>query len=133
MSHTCRSMAELQAALEAELRSAMEEAEAKAVHDVTEGNTKFYDSPKPKIYQRTGQLQRALWDPGITGSGLSLQMEIGRDGRYEYATGSHPSGWTVFSWAEVGAAGLVGQTGTWAETEENIKKDVDNVFRSHFN
>ena len=91
----------------------------------------FY-SGKPKIYDRTGAFgESPEWKP-VEGSGDSLVGVVYMDGGYQYDTGMHPSGLTVFQWAEEGSHGILGNTGTWAKTEEDIIQAINDNFGRAF-
>ena len=123
----------LKLALQKEMRQALQETAEKAYDDTLLNNKRFYSGGTPKRYIRTGMFGNAAKIKPIQGGDDSISVDVGRDGDYSYDTGMHPSGWTVFSWAESGSHGLVGLTGTWADTEADIQVDLDSIFSSHFN
>lgn len=123
----------LKLALQKEMRDALQETANKAYDDTLVWNRKFYSGGEPKQYSRTGMFGDAAQIKPIQGGGDNISVDVGRDGDYGYDTGMKPSGWTVFSWAEAGSHGLVGLTGTWAKTEQDIQSDIDSIFSSHFN
>ena len=122
----------LKLALQREMRQALQETANKAYDDTLVWNRRFYSGGEPKKYVRTGMFGDAAQIKPIQGSGDYISVDVGRDGDYGYDTGMHPSGWTVFSWAEEGSHGLVGLTGTWADTETEIQSDMDSIFSSYF-
>lgn len=123
----------LKRALQDEMRDALQETADKSAMDILKHNEEYYGGGTPKKYIRTGAFGNAMDEGEIQGGGDSLSVTVMRDGAYTYGTGSFPSGWTVFNWAESGSAGLVGLTGTWAATESDIELNIDTIFGSHFN
>lgn len=132
MGGTFTSWAALKNALRKEMQQAMEETVNDAYMDVLEHNQDFYAGSVPQEYVRTGEFGASMKNWGIQGGGDWLSADVGRDGSYQYRTGSYPDGLTVFGWAETGAAGIVGKQNTWQETEEDIESDLQKNFSKHF-
>jgi hypothetical protein len=122
----------LKRGLQKELRAAMEDALDLSKEAVYTETQVFYGGGTPLSYERTGAFGNTAERTEVYGSGDSLSGEVWMNGNYGYDTGSHPSGWTVFMWAEEGAAGIVGTTGTWERAEQQIKWMVDSAFADHF-
>ena len=91
-------------------------------------NAKNFYQGNPKVYDRTGAFgESPEWKP-IEGSGDSLVATVYMDGGYTYDTGMQPAGLTVFQWAEEGSHGILGSTGTWERTEEDIEQAINDNF-----
>ena len=91
----------------------------------------FYQGD-PVMYERTGAFGESPdWKP-IEGSGNSLVATVYMDGDYQYNTGMHPSGLTVFQWAEEHSHGILGNSGTWAKTEDDIVEAINDNFGRAF-
>lgn len=118
----------LEAALQAELESAMNETESLCYLDAVK-NTSDYRQVQPKVYEVTGQLENSGRSTGVVGGGNSYSFDIYDDMMFDYDTGT----WStpkVFTVAEAG--GLINPGGFWAKTEADIQKNIDAVFSAHF-
>lgn len=122
----------LKLALQKEMRKALQETVDKAYEDTLKWNNEFYSGGIPRFYHRIGMFGVAAKKEPIQGTWDNLSAVVGRDGDYNYETGSNPSGWTVFKWAEEHEAGIVGLSNTWERTEKDIEKDLERTFKSHF-
>ena len=128
---TFTSWGALEKALQDEMRNALQETADAAEMDVMFNNQNYYAGGTPKEYVRTGNFGASAIQYPMQGGGNSLSVEVGRRD-YSYLTGSKPDSKTVYAWAEVGAARLVGTPGTWADTEVDIEEDMNSIFSSHF-
>lgn len=90
----------LEAALQAELESAMNETESLCYLDAVK-NTSDYRQVQPKVYEVTGQLENSGRSTGVVGGGNSYSFDIYDDMMFDYDTGT----WStpkVFTVAEAG-------------------------------
>ena len=118
----------LEAALQAELESAMNETESLCYLDAVK-NTSDYRQVQPKVYEVTGQLENSGRSTGVVGGGNSYSFDIYDDMMFDYDTGT----WStpkVFTVAEAG--GLINTGGFLEKTEADIQKNIDAVFSAHF-
>lgn len=122
----------LKKALQKEMLDATEEARDESYKQLQLNLQRFYTGGYPSSYVRTGKFGDSADFSGLTGGGDSVFTTVYMDGDYQYSTGSYPSGWTVFQWAEFHDAGIVGLPYTWANTEEDVDEIVDKVFSKHF-
>lgn len=122
----------LKKALQKEMLNATTEARDESYKQLQLNLQRFYTGGIPKKYHRTGQFGESAEYDGVIGGGDLVYTSVYMDGDYQYLTGSKPSGWTVFQWAEYGDAGIVGLPYTWANTEDDVEEIVDKVFEKHF-
>lgn len=121
----------LKAGIRREFKEAMKDAMELSLNALKMETSDFYVGV-PEIYVRTGAFGDSPKKTNVSGGSDSLYGEVYMDGDYTYSTGSHPSGYTVFNWAEEGAAGIIGRTGTWERAEKQIEQAVNAAFASHF-
>lgn len=129
MAGTFNSWAALKAALQNEMRSAMEETESLSYLDALK-NTSNYRQVEPEVYKVTYQLENSAKSTGVSGFGNSLSAQIYLDMGFNYNTGT----WStpkVFSAAEAG--GLINPGGFWEKTEQDIQRNLDSAFGKRFN
>ena len=115
----------LEAALQAELESAMNETESLCYLDAVK-NTSDYRQVQPKVYEVTGQLENSGRSTGVVGGGISYSFDIYDDMMFDYDTGT----WStpkVFTVAEAG--GLIYPGGFWGKAEADILKKIYNFQR----
>lgn len=77
----------LEAALQAELESAMNETESLCYLDAVK-NTSDYRQVQPKVYEVTGQLENSGRSTGVVGGGNSYSFDIYDDMMFDYDTGT---------------------------------------------
>lgn len=129
----------LKKAMQDEMKKAMVEAEAKSYLDALENISDYYSKGDPIMYERTGEFGRSPRTTDVQGSGDSLNYEIYLDQNYEYPIliGSQRD-WstpTIFAAIEEGFGGKYapkGKHGRWAQTEEDIEKNVKEAFEKRF-
>lgn len=121
----------LKSGLQRELKAAMEDAMELSLNATRMETQNFYVGD-PVRYKRSGTFGDSPRRTEIFGDGDSLSGEVYMNGNYTYLNGSYPSGYTVFNWAEEGAAGILGRTGTWERAEQQIEQAVNAAFASHF-
>ena len=97
------------------------------------GNTAgFYSGGTPIEYERTGEFLFSPVKVRMVENSKSMEGGVYMDGSYFYLTGSMPTGSQVFEWAEYGEAGIVGLTGTWERTEQDIDVVLNKEFSKYF-
>lgn len=87
----------------------------------------YYNSPTPKIYQRTGTLLTSPETTPVQGSGKHLSFESYMNEGISYATGTF-SGAQVIDATENGGVGTLGNQGYFRKTEEAVPQILDNEF-----
>lgn len=128
MNRTFTSWSALKAAVQKEMKSAMEETVDKSLLEAQDNVMEFYNSPEG-AYKRTGQLGNAT-EGEVFGSGDSVSGEIRLDTSKQY----NPSGrdtQTIYGYAEDG--GLLGNGGFWEQTKEDVDKNIKDIFGKKFN
>lgn len=126
-----KNMASLVKAIQDEMREAMEETTDNSIADAQINTKIFYSGGSPDSYKRTGQYGNSPNSHGIKESGNILYSDVYLDDNYEYHTGTY-SARKVFEEAEIGGSGIVGTPGTWARTEEDIQKNINDSFGKRF-
>lgn len=122
----------LMSALQRELRSAMTEISLQGLIKAHENVNEFYDQGDPEYYKRTGTYGTAPNTDGVKGFGNQQEVEIYmEESGHGYSTGTF-SAQEVWSAAETGSAGVLGQHGRWAETENDVQDIINNVMSEHF-
>ena len=122
----------LEAAIANKMRKALTATVEKSFQCLEYNTADFYSGGIPRVYERTYAFGSSPVMTPVTGSNREMEGSVYMDGNYVYDTGSHPSGYTVFNWAENGEAGIVGRTGTWERTEDDIQKVLENEFGRYF-
>lgn len=126
------SWADLESALQKEMRSAMEESVNDGYLKACENAVDFYIEGNPQFYNRTGKYGDAPDTDGVEGSGnhLSARIYMNPSG-HEYTTGTF-SAQEVWEAAENHTAGVLGKPGRWAQTEVDIEDAIDKAFGKRF-
>lgn len=122
-------------ALEAEIRAkmmdAMEETKSKSYFDGQKHLDEFYGQGNPVMYERTGTLDGSIRSEGVNASGNSVSADIYLDEGISYSTGTY-DGATVISEANYGGSGILGKSGFWDRTEDDIRENLDEAFGKRF-
>lgn len=130
MGKTFRNFKDLERAIQKEVQAAMSEAESKSYLDALENASTYY-SGTPKQYKRTYAYANSPRTTGVQGSGNHYEFGIYLDQSFDYDTGT----WStpqIFDAIENGGGGTIGNHGRWEQTEEDIKKNVEEAFRKRF-
>ena len=122
----------LKKAMQDKMRSALSATLEESYSNLETNLSNFYSGTEPVMYVRTGQYGASARKLPIAGSGDSLSCAVYMDGGYGYSTGEHPSGYTVFQWAEVGSHHIIGKPGTWQTTEQDIQVAIQENFSKAF-
>lgn len=136
MGKIVKSFAELEKACQAKMMKAMSDTVDKSFQDLHTNVDHFYDSPgnptsvasPPPGYDRTGQLGESP-EQELSGGGNTAHGKLRLDTSYRY----HPSGRdtnTIYGWAENG--GLLGNSGFWERTKNDVQKNIDDIFGREF-
>lgn len=131
MGQVFKNMAALKKALKAKMYSALEETTENSLADAQMNTKAFYSGSNPKSYTRTYKYGDSPTIDGIEDMGDTLFSAVYLDNGYTYDTGTY-SAKQVFEEAEVGGSGILGTPGTWAETEKDIKHNIQNSFGKRF-
>lgn len=141
MAIACSSMAELEAAIMKEMRSAMEEVHEQ-VPDKMKDTIKqeFYASAEPKLYVRTEQLQNTPKTMPLSESGKTITFDAKLDNSGGYSTGKKPSMQDVLELTNDGDTSssvgylrpAVGSTGYWQKVEKCIEDNLNSAMSKHF-
>ena len=127
MSKSFSSWSALKAALQQEVRSAMEETVDNSFVDAHTNVDQYYNST-PGRYTRTGQLAESP-EASLSGSRDNYHGEISLDTGFRY----NPSGrdtMTIYDYAESG--GLRGNGGFWEKTKQDVEKNIQESFGKRF-
>lgn len=119
-------------AIQQKMRKAMDETKEKSYFDMFKETDVFYDGGEPDVYVRTWKFGDAPDFTDTVDSGNYIYYELFMNGFYNYDTGSFPSGFEVFQWAEEGSHGIVGTPNTWERIEEDVQRNMDKAFGRYF-
>lgn len=116
------------------VQQATQEAQIASLTRLSEYLDRFYDSPEPKVYVRTGLLgSSASADPFIpTANGGIGRFEMNDD--VNYTTGTYSTDW-VFQNAEVGhpPSRMLGNPHFWWDTMMDVQYEIiPQVFGKYF-
>jgi hypothetical protein len=119
----------LKEAIRKKVQQAMKKVSDKGLKEAQENNRWFYKSPLPQRYMRTGQLGNSPETTGIKSKGSQCGTEIYLNTDFNYETGTWSTG-EVFKAAEQGDANILGNSGFWTKTEENMPDIIKEAFTS---
>lgn len=123
MGGTFSSWGALKAALKKECEEAMQETMEKSYEDAKGNVNNFYTMPEG-MYHRTGALAES---PMMSVSGMSGELSLNTG--YTYSPAGRDTA-TIYNYAESG--GLIGNSGFWEKTEEDVQKNIDESFGKRF-
>lgn len=86
----------------------------------------FYTQGSPKRYERTGAYGNSPRSTGVAGGDGNYDYSIYLEDP-EYSTGSY-SGHKVLEEAQFNGSGILGKSGTWKESVEDVEESVRNNF-----
>ena len=122
----------LMAALQREMRNAMNATEQRSYEKARENASMFYSQGSPVEYRRTGKYGDAPDSTGVSGGGNYLEAEIYMNpAGHGYTTGTF-SAQEVWQAAEDHDAGILGMPGRWAQTESDIERIINEEFGKRF-
>lgn len=124
----------LERAVVDKVRVATEEAQIASLHRLSEHLDRFYDSPEPIMYDRTGQLGSSASAPHFqpTANGGIGIIELNDD--VNYTTGTYDT-MMVYENAETGYApsNMLGNPHFWWDTMMDIEYEIiPNTFGKYF-
>lgn len=115
-------MSALEAALQKKVKATMQDINKKVLDKAQDNVEQFYTG-EPQFYNRTGKLGKTPDTSGVTGQGNHYSTDVFLNDDYVYSTGT----WTttqVLNAAETGEGNLVGSSGFWKRTLEDIPKII---------
>lgn len=117
-----RSIEELQDMIMAEINSAMQETNEKAMEAMQKNLNKFYASPKPKRYIRTEALKRTPRVLPVSSVGTTSSFKFYLDKNHTYSTGNllRPMA-ALLSAAEQHKYNIIGKGSFWGHSIEETK------------
>lgn len=86
----------------------------------------FYTQGNPKIYERTGAYGESPESSGVSGGNGNYHFSI-RLNDPTYSTGTF-DGRKVLEEAQHNGYGILGKSGTWAETERDVEAIINKNF-----
>lgn len=120
------------AALQREMRNAMNATEQRSYEKARENAAMFYAQGNPIEYKRTGKYGDAPDSTGVSGGGNYLEAEIYMNpAGHGYTTGTF-SAQEVWQAAEDHDAGVLGMPGRWVQTESDIERIINEEFGKRF-
>lgn len=131
MGGTFTNWSALKAVIQNDVADATSEAEGKSYRNSLNNNTDYYSGSSPDRYYRTLQYMNSPRTTGVLGGGDSYHFDIYLDMGFNYDTGT----WStpkIFNAIEYGGGGVLGNIGRWAQTEEDIQKNIDEAFGKRF-
>lgn len=116
------------------VRLATQEAQTASLERLSKYLDRFYDTPEPKVYKRTGLLGSSASAPHFqpTANGGIGAIEMNDD--VNYTTGTYSTDW-VFQNAEIGhpPSNMLGNPYFWWDTMMDIEYEIiPNVFGKYF-
>lgn len=121
----------LLAAIRKEMQDAMNEVESKGYLAAVKNAGEFYSQGHPSSYKRTHSYGNSPKSTGVLGAGDHLEAEIYLDMNFNYTTGSWYTP-KVFDAIEFGGGGILGKTGRWQQTEEDVERIINEAFAKRF-
>ena len=143
MGGVARNMRELNAMLLQEVNHAMQEVSKKALADMREQTSEFYDYAQPKQYERTYVLKNS---PRVSNVNMQSSTFGGRvsfdaylDQQHRYTTGKNPTMHQVLEVAEshkncsyYKLRAPVGHQGFWKRSQKSMASDFKKIMRKYF-
>ena len=135
---------QLEAMLMKELNRAMKDASKKALADMREETSDYYEGSTPRKdgYIRTYKLEKSPKVTPIESNGGTLSFEAYLDQSHHYKTGDKPYMGQVLDLANYGkpwitASGApanptIGKRGFWERAEKKVKKSFERAIKDHF-
>ena len=91
----------------------------------------YYSQGSPKIYKRTGTLLTSPETTPVSGGGKEWKFTAYMDESISYSTGTY-SGDEVIDVTEKGVSGVLGKSGYFHRTEDEIPDIVDKHMSKYF-
>ena len=91
----------------------------------------YYSQGSPKIYKRTGTLLTSPETTPVSGGGKEWEFTAYMDESISYSTGTY-SGSEVIDVTEKGVSGVLGKSGYFRRTEDEVPDIVDKHMSKYF-
>lgn len=125
-------MSSLLSSISKEIRETMDIAEEKSSYKALENAEDFYSEGNPIVYERTGKYGDAPDSTGVIGNGKHYEFDIFMNpSGHGYTTGTF-SAQEVWQAIENHTAGVLGKSGRWEQTKNDIEKIVKQEFSKKF-
>lgn len=122
----------LLSAINQEMTQVMDEISVEGKMIALRNAESFYSQGEPSSYVRTGKYGDAPTSDGVQRSGNEVSTEIYmKEAGHGYRTGTF-SAKEVWQAAEDHTFGVLGKSGLWQDSEEEIKKMAYDKFAKHF-
>lgn len=131
MAKVVNSLAELEEAIARDLSSAMIGACSEVEEKLEDNVMDYYSQGFPKIYKRTGTLLTSPKTTSVSGGGKEFEFTAYMDESINYSTGTY-SGAEVIDVTEKGVSGVLGKSGYFKRTEEEIPEIVNKNMLKFF-
>lgn len=131
MAKVVNSFAELETAIARDLTSAMTGARNEIEEKLEDNVMDYYSQGSPKIYKRTGTLLTSPETTPVSGGGKEWEFTAYMDESISYSTGTY-SGAEVIDVTEKGVSGVLGKSGYFRRTEDEVPDIVDKHMSKYF-
>lgn len=131
MSKMVNSFAELESAISRDLASAMTGARNEVKEKLEDNVMDYYSQGYPKIYKRTGTLLTSPETTPVSGGGKEWKFTAYMDESISYSTGTY-SGDEVIDVTEKGVSDVLGKSGYFRRTEDEVPDIVDKHMSKYF-
>ena len=131
MSKTISSIEELENLIRQDIMKAMNQSKNEVERKLQENVADYYSVGKPNFYKRTETLLTSPKTTPVSDSGKEFEFIAYMDESISYSTGTY-SGAEVIDVTEKGASGVLGKSGYFKRTEEEIPEIVNKNMLKFF-
>lgn len=131
MSKTISSIEELENLIRQDIMKAMNQSKNEVERKLQENVADYYSVGKPNFYKRTKTLLTSPKTTPVSDSGKEFEFIAYMDESISYSTGTY-SGAEVIDVTEKGASGVLGKSGYFKRTEEEIPEIVNKNMLKFF-
>lgn len=131
MSKTISSIEELENLIRQDITKAMNQSKNEVERKLQENVADYYSVGNPNFYKRTETLLTSPKTTPVSGNGKEFEFTAYMDESISYSTGTY-SGAEVIDVTEKGVSGVLGKSGYFKRTEEEIPEIVNKNMLKFF-